>query len=261
MNIIYFLVIGLIAGWLAGQILKGKGFGLVGNLIVGCIGALLGGWLFGVLGLTVGGLIGSLVAGLVGAFVLLWIINLGKIRPKNNKRVATTQDPAHKSPSTNVEKMQDKKDFPNIFICYRRTDSSDVVGRIYDRLIVTFQKEHVFKNVDSVPLGVDFRNYIDERVRNCDVLIAIIGTKWLLTLSDEEEYDSTNDFVLLEIEAALKWRIPIVPVLVQGAIMPTSEELPTKMAGLSFMNGIQVRADPDFHRDMDRLIKGLRSQL
>ena len=76
MHIIYFLLIGLIAGWLAGQIMKGKGFGLAGNLIVGCIGAFIGGFLFKLLGIFAHGLVGSLLAALAGALVLLWIINL-----------------------------------------------------------------------------------------------------------------------------------------------------------------------------------------
>ncbi len=76
MNLIYFLLIGLVAGWVAGQIMKGKGFGLLGNLIVGCIGAVLGGYLFGLLGISAYGLIGSLVTALAGALVLLWIIRL-----------------------------------------------------------------------------------------------------------------------------------------------------------------------------------------
>ncbi|MFQ6114293.1 MAG: GlsB/YeaQ/YmgE family stress response membrane protein [bacterium] len=78
MNIVLFLIIGLVAGWLAGQIMKGRGFGLVGNLIVGVIGALIGGFLFGLLGITAYGLIGSLVAALVGAIILLWIVGLVK---------------------------------------------------------------------------------------------------------------------------------------------------------------------------------------
>ena len=78
MNFIWFLLIGLIAGWLAGQITKGRGFGLVGDLIVGVIGALLGGFLFGLLGLAAYGLIGSLVTATVGAVVLLFLIK--KIR-------------------------------------------------------------------------------------------------------------------------------------------------------------------------------------
>jgi uncharacterized membrane protein YeaQ/YmgE (transglycosylase-associated protein family) len=78
MNIILFLLIGIAAGWLAGQIMKGKGFGLVGNLIVGVVGALLGGFIFGALGVTAYGLVGSLISALVGAIILLWIISMVK---------------------------------------------------------------------------------------------------------------------------------------------------------------------------------------
>jgi uncharacterized membrane protein YeaQ/YmgE (transglycosylase-associated protein family) len=74
MNFVWFLLIGLAAGWLAGQIMKGGGFGLVGDLVVGVIGALLGGFLFGLLGLSSSGLIGSLVTATVGAIVLLFIV-------------------------------------------------------------------------------------------------------------------------------------------------------------------------------------------
>ena len=74
MDIVWFLLIGLAAGWLAGQLVKGGGFGLVGDLIVGVIGAILGGFLFGLLGLTAWGLLGSLVCATVGAIVLLVIL-------------------------------------------------------------------------------------------------------------------------------------------------------------------------------------------
>ncbi|KPL76944.1 transglycosylase [Ornatilinea apprima] len=77
-SLLMFLLIGLVAGWLAGKIMKGGGFGLVGNIIVGAIGALLGGWLFGLLGISAGGLIGSLVTALVGAIVLLYLVRLIK---------------------------------------------------------------------------------------------------------------------------------------------------------------------------------------
>jgi uncharacterized membrane protein YeaQ/YmgE (transglycosylase-associated protein family) len=76
MNWLLFLLIGLVAGWLAGVIMKGKGFGLIGNLIVGVIGAILGGWLLG--GLIGGGLIGALVVALIGALILLFLIGLIK---------------------------------------------------------------------------------------------------------------------------------------------------------------------------------------
>lgn len=79
MNFLYFILIGAAAGWLGGQFMKGSGFGLVGNIVVGIIGGFLGGWLFGVLGLSSdGSLIGSLVTATIGAIVLLFIVKLVK---------------------------------------------------------------------------------------------------------------------------------------------------------------------------------------
>jgi uncharacterized membrane protein YeaQ/YmgE (transglycosylase-associated protein family) len=79
MPFLYFLLVGLIAGWLAGQIMKGSGYGVIGDIVIGIIGAFIGGWLFGVLGLTVGGsLIGSICMALVGAIVLIFIVRLFK---------------------------------------------------------------------------------------------------------------------------------------------------------------------------------------
>jgi uncharacterized membrane protein YeaQ/YmgE (transglycosylase-associated protein family) len=77
-SIIMILVIGALAGWLAGNIMKGRGFGVIGNIIVGIIGALLGGFLFGLLGITAGGLIGSLITATVGAVALIFIVGLIK---------------------------------------------------------------------------------------------------------------------------------------------------------------------------------------
>ena len=75
-NLIWFLLIGLAAGWLAGKVMRGGGFGLVGDLIIGVIGALLGGWLFSLLGISAGGLIGSLITAFVGAVVLIFLLRL-----------------------------------------------------------------------------------------------------------------------------------------------------------------------------------------
>jgi uncharacterized membrane protein YeaQ/YmgE (transglycosylase-associated protein family) len=74
--LIWFLLIGLIAGWLAGQVMKGGGFGVIGDMIVGVIGAFIGGWVFGLLGISAGGLIGSLITAFVGAVILLLLLRL-----------------------------------------------------------------------------------------------------------------------------------------------------------------------------------------
>jgi uncharacterized membrane protein YeaQ/YmgE (transglycosylase-associated protein family) len=76
MHWFWFLIIGVIAGWLSGKLMRGHGFGLVGDLVVGILGALIGGFIFRFLGVTSFGLIGSLVSATVGAIVLLWLIRL-----------------------------------------------------------------------------------------------------------------------------------------------------------------------------------------
>ncbi len=79
MHLLWFIIIGLVAGWLAGKIMKGKGFGVVGDIIVGVIGALIGGFLFRALGVsTDGGLLGSLIVAVIGAVVLLYVLRLFK---------------------------------------------------------------------------------------------------------------------------------------------------------------------------------------
>ncbi|MAU41971.1 MAG: GlsB/YeaQ/YmgE family stress response membrane protein [Kordiimonas sp.] len=78
MGLLIFLAIGAVAGWLAGKILKGGGFGLWGNMLIGVIGAVIGGWVFGLLGLNMDGLIGSIITATIGAILLLYIIGFFK---------------------------------------------------------------------------------------------------------------------------------------------------------------------------------------
>ncbi|MEO7361259.1 MAG: GlsB/YeaQ/YmgE family stress response membrane protein [Gemmatimonadaceae bacterium] len=77
-GLIWFLLIGLLAGWLAGTLMKGGGFGIIGDIIVGVIGALLGGWVFGMLGIGGGGLLGALIMATIGAMLLIFLIRLVK---------------------------------------------------------------------------------------------------------------------------------------------------------------------------------------
>jgi uncharacterized membrane protein YeaQ/YmgE (transglycosylase-associated protein family) len=76
--LIIFLLIGAVAGWLAGTLMKGGGFGLLGNIVVGILGAIVGGWLFGFLGIATGGMLGAIVTATVGAVVLLFVVGLIK---------------------------------------------------------------------------------------------------------------------------------------------------------------------------------------
>ncbi|HKE33730.1 MAG TPA: GlsB/YeaQ/YmgE family stress response membrane protein [Candidatus Acidoferrum sp.] len=77
-GLLYTVIVGLIAGWLAGQVMKGGGYGALVDIILGILGGILGGWLFGVLGLHAGGLIGRIVVAFVGAVILVWLTRLVK---------------------------------------------------------------------------------------------------------------------------------------------------------------------------------------
>lgn len=151
----------------------------------------------------------------------------------------------------------------NILISYRREDSADITGRIDDRLVQQFGREAVFKDVDSIPLGVDFRTYLDAPVAKCDVFLAVIGRNWMKAKDrkGKSRLEDPGDFVRIEIESALKRQIPVIPVLVSGASIPSADRLPASVQDLSYRNGIEVRPDPDFHRDMDRLIEYLKQQV
>lgn len=150
-----------------------------------------------------------------------------------------------------------------IFISYRRNDNPDATGRIYDRLVAEFGKARVFKDVDSIPLGQDFRSHLDEVVADCPVMLAIIGPRWIdaRDASGERRLEDPEDFVRVELEAALKRNIAVVPVLVGHAGIPVARELPASLTSLAYRQAIEVRPDPDFHADAARLVSALRGML
>ncbi|MEO8314972.1 MAG: TIR domain-containing protein [Pseudomonadota bacterium] len=150
-----------------------------------------------------------------------------------------------------------------IFISYRRSDNPDATGRIYDRLVAEFGKARVFKDVDSIPLGQDFRGHLNHIVSDCGVMLAIIGPRWMdaRDKAGKRRLEDADDFVRIELEAALARDIPVVPVLVAHAPIPLASELPASLASMAFRQSIEVRPDPDFHNDATRLVLALRGIL
>jgi len=150
-----------------------------------------------------------------------------------------------------------------VFISYRREDSADITGRIYDRLVQHFSKEIVFKDVDSIPLGIDFRRHIEGALGQCKVLVAVIGENWIENNlpQGQRRINNPRDHLRIEVEVALRRDIPVIPVLVRRATMPSEDQLPPSLQSLAYRNGIPIRPDPDFHTDMDRLIKGIEVYL
>jgi tetratricopeptide (TPR) repeat protein len=148
-----------------------------------------------------------------------------------------------------------------IFISYRRDDSSASAGRLYDRLLVRLPNNHIFIDVDLEP-GIDFVEAIESSVSSCDVLIAVIGKRWL-TSSDEEgkrRLGNSDDFVRLEIATALKRNIRVIPVLVDGALMPRSSELPDDLKLLARRNALEVSHNR-FNADSGRLVTAIKGVL
>lgn len=149
------------------------------------------------------------------------------------------------------------------FISYRRDDSADATGRIYDRLAAYFGREAIFKDVDNLPIGVNFQDYLTDLMDDIGVVLVVIGKTWV-SITDYQgrrRLEDPTDFVRLEVELALERNIPIVPLLVGGAQMPKGYELPASIRQLVLFNGIPVRPDPDFHHDMDKLISSLEAYI
>jgi len=145
-----------------------------------------------------------------------------------------------------------------VFICYRREDSAGFARLIYDRLTNKLGRENVFFDVDNIPAGLDFVDILSERVGKCDALIAVIGKAWVSSADvyDRRRLDDPDDFVRIEIEAALERKIHVIPVLVDGASMPRPDDLPDSLKKLTRRQGIEI-SHSRFDSDAERLTRAL----
>jgi uncharacterized protein YecT (DUF1311 family) len=145
-----------------------------------------------------------------------------------------------------------------IAISYRRSDSQDITGRIFDRLSQQYGKDTVFRDIDSIQPGIDFRTQIADALTAVDVLLVIVGPRWL-GQGDGGRVRMNNeaDPVRIEVETALKRSIPIIPVLVGGMKMPEVGDLPESLKDFAFRHAVTV----DGGRDFDHHIRGLTRAL
>jgi hypothetical protein len=147
---------------------------------------------------------------------------------------------------------------PKIILSYRRSDTDAIAGRIRDNLAVYYGNESVFIDVDNIPFGTDFRDHIRKTFGDHDLMIAIIGQKWLgARKGGRTRIQDETDPVRVEVEMALQRGMPIIPVLVNGAHMPKPEELPQPLKDFSFRNAAEVESGRDFRQHMDRLIRSI----
>ncbi|MET0481412.1 MAG: toll/interleukin-1 receptor domain-containing protein [Aestuariivirgaceae bacterium] len=134
-----------------------------------------------------------------------------------------------------------------ILISYRRSDSQAMAGRIFDRLSAHYGEGAVFIDIDAIPPGIDFRKHIGDVLRQCHVLIAVVGPQWLGRRDDGgNRIGEPSDPVRVELEGAIARKIPVIPVLIDGARMPSEAELPDSLKEFSFYNAAPVDSGRDF---------------
>jgi hypothetical protein len=145
---------------------------------------------------------------------------------------------------------------PNVFLSYRRGDTLGTAGRMFDRLAVRFGRDSVFMDFDSIPPGVDFRQHLAQALRKCDILLVLIGDRWVgRKWFRRRRLDSPSDYVRMEVEAALVQKVRVIPVIVRPAQMPSVADLPASLRELAFCQAIEVDPGRDFHSHMDLLIQ------
>jgi len=149
---------------------------------------------------------------------------------------------------------------PRIFISYRRQEAGGHAGRLSDRLIKHFSRAQIFQDIDSIQPGDDFAEAIADAVASCQVLLAVIGDQWL-NIEDNEGHrrlDNPQDFVRLEIEAALRHNIRVIPILIDRAPMPRADQLPASLAPLAGRQAHDLSSNRDrFKSDIAHLLKAL----
>ena len=147
---------------------------------------------------------------------------------------------------------------PAIFLSYRRDDTKWITGRIFDRLEQHYGKGHVLMDVDAIPVGMDFREHLHGILSQCDVLVAIIGPKWVAPdVNGKTRILDATDWVRIEIETALSKKIPVIPVLVDGTRMPSPGDLPPSLEAFAYRQAADLDSGRDFHPHMDRLIRAI----
>jgi hypothetical protein len=149
-----------------------------------------------------------------------------------------------------------------IILSYRREDSAGVTGRIFDRLTQEFGMDRVFMDIDSMPAGVDFHHHLQEILADCGALLVVIGKSWRSQRKGQPaRIMDPDDWVRIEVETALERGIPVVPLLIDGASLPSRDLLPESLWPLLRRNALPIDSGRDFHAQLSRLVRDLRLQL
>jgi hypothetical protein len=143
-----------------------------------------------------------------------------------------------------------------IVFSYRRADSAGLVRALHERLVHRLGANRIFLDVDTIAAGADFRSVLKDAVRRADALVVVIGKHWLETAEGTRRLEDPDDVVRLEIATALEANVPVVPVLVDGATMPSRQQLPEPLRALADRNAVEV-TNRHFDADAGRLLATL----
>ncbi len=146
---------------------------------------------------------------------------------------------------------------PRIAISYRREDSGVITGRIFDRLVTHYGRDSIFRDIDDIPPGVDFRAQINGVLDESDIVLALVGPRWIGSRGGQTRLSDEADPVRVEIETALRKGVPLIPVLVLRGTMPRVSQLPETMKDFAYRNGVQVDAGQDFDVHVSRLLRAM----
>jgi len=144
---------------------------------------------------------------------------------------------------------------PKVFLSYRRSDTSHAAGRAADKLADRYE---LFMDIDTIPPGVDFADYLRRAVGGCDVLVAFVGENWTSAAdaSGNRRLDDPNDWVAAEIATALDRGVPVIPVLVDAAVLPPAELLPERLRPMVSRQAAPLRFE-SFTADLNHLVAAI----
>jgi hypothetical protein len=146
-------------------------------------------------------------------------------------------------PGVTVRLKRDTTHMPGLFISYRRDDSAGFAGRLADDLSEVFGPDLIFMDVTGIEPGIDFRKAVERKVGDCAAVLVVIGRSWLGGRGSDgvPRLQDPADLVRLEVAAALRRDIPVIPVLVDGAAMPQARDLPADVEPLAWRNAVELR--------------------
>jgi hypothetical protein len=152
--------------------------------------------------------------------------------------------------------------WPKIVMLYRRADSAAIAGRIYDRLVGRYGADAVFLDIYKIPLATDWRERVREITIHGGALVALIGPRWLGKRPDgSTRIHDPDDPVRNELETALAANVPVFPILLEGASMPSTSDLPASLKQFPNINAATVDVGRDFDQHMARLIEAIDQHL